>query len=173
MSLPPAAARRRPVPPIEDRRVSTARKATKKAASSPAKFSAGEQAAMKERARELKAEAKAGKDRAAGEQALLASVAEMAKADRDIATRLHQLIGEVAPALSPKTWYGMPAYARDGKVLCFFQGAKKFNTRYATLGFSDQARLDDGSLWPTAYALTAWTSETEAQIRALLQRAAH
>lgn len=151
--------------------MTTARKASKKAAPSAAKFSADEQAAMKERARELKAEAKAGKDGAAGEQALLASIAEMVKTDREIATRLHRLIGEVAPELSPKTWYGMPAYARDGKVLCFFQSAKKFGTRYATLGFSDQAQLDDGHLWPTAYALTAWTADEEAQIRALLRRA--
>jgi uncharacterized protein YdhG (YjbR/CyaY superfamily) len=126
---------------------------------------------MKERAREMKAESRAGKDRAAGEADVLAKIAEMPDPDRAMAERLHAIIGANAPSLSPKTWYGMPAYARDGKVVCFFQGADKFKARYATLGFNDAAQLDDGSMWPTAFALTELTSREEEAIAALLRRA--
>ncbi|WP_052343904.1 iron chaperone [Kallotenue papyrolyticum] len=134
-------------------------------------FSAEERAAMRERARELKAEARAGKNRAEGERAVLAKIAEMAEADRALATRLHAIITESAPELMPRLWYGMPAYAKDGKIVCFFQSAGKFNTRYATLGFSDSARLDNGAMWPTAFALTALTPAEEERIRALVRQA--
>jgi len=134
-------------------------------------FSAEEMAAMKERARELKAEARAGKDRAAGESAVLARIAEMPEPDRAMAERLHAVILNAAPQLSPKTWYGMPAYALDGKVVCFFQDAHKFNARYATLGFSDTARLDDGVMWPTSFALTRLTPAEEEKIAALVKKA--
>ena len=130
-------------------------------------FTDEERAAMKERARELKAEA----GKAGGEADVLAKIAEMAGPDRDMAERLHALIKASAPALSPKTWYGMPAYARDGKVVCFFQSAQKFKTRYATLGFSDEAHLDEGTMWPTAYALTELTAADEARISALVKKA--
>ena len=123
---------------------------------------------MKERAKELKAEA----GKAAGERELLAKIAEMPKTERALATRLHALVTEAAPSLAPRTWYGMPAYARDGEVVCFFQAASKFKTRYATLGFSDKARLDDGALWPTAYALVELTPRIEALIRKLVGKAA-
>ncbi len=135
-------------------------------------FTAEEKAAMKERAQELKAAARAGKDKDAGESDVLAKIAELPEPDRAMATRLHAIIKASAPALSPKTWYGMPAYARDGKVVCFFQGAKKFNTRYATLGFSDTANLDDGRMWPTAFALKELTTVEEARISALVRKAA-
>ena len=134
-------------------------------------FTAGERAAMKERARELKAEARADKDRAAGERALLAKIAEMPKADRTLAERVHAIVKANAPLLSPKTWYGMPAYARDGKVVCFFQSADKFNSRYATLGFSDQANLDDRAMWPTSFALKELTAADEKRIAALVKKA--
>ncbi len=134
-------------------------------------FSAEEMAAMKERARELKAEARAGKDRAAGESAVLARIAEMPEPDRAMAERLHAVILNAALQLSPKTWYGMPAYALDGKVVCFFQDAHKFNARYATLGFSDTAHLDDGVMWPTSFALTRLTSTEEEKIAALVKKA--
>jgi len=134
-------------------------------------FTAEEQAAMKERARELKAQARAGKDRAAGEADVLARIAEMPDPDRSMAERLHAIVTATAPSLSPKTWYGMPAYARDGKVVCFFQGAHKFKARYATLGFNDAAQLDEGSMWPTAFALTELTAHEEESIAALLRRA--
>ena len=126
---------------------------------------------MQERARELKAEARANKNKAEGENDVLAKIAEMPEPDRAMAKRLHEIIKASAPALSPKTWYGMPAYARDGKVLCFFQSAQKFKTRYATLGFSDEANLDDGSMWPTTFALTELTAEGEARIGALVKQA--
>src|SRR5919205_2602291 len=113
-------------------------------------FTAEERAAMKERARELKAEAQ----RADGERAVLAKIAEMPEPDRAMAERLHEIIKASAPALSPKTWYGMPAYAKDGKVVCYFTPASKFNSRYATFGFNDSANLDDGTMWPTSFALT-------------------
>ena len=134
-------------------------------------FSDEERAAMKERAQELKAEARANKDRAAGESDVLAKIAEMAEPERAMATRLHALILASAPALSPKTWYGMPAYARDGKVICFFQSGQKFSARYATLGFSDSANLDDGAMWPTSFALKELTAAEEARIAALVKKA--
>lgn len=142
------------------------------ASRSDAGFTADERAAMRERARELKAEARAAKTRADGEHDVQARIAEMADADRALAERLHGLIAAEAPALVPRTWYGMPAYARDGQVVCFFQAAAKFSTRYATLGFSDAARLDDGDLWPTAFALAAWTPAVEARVAALVRAAA-
>jgi len=131
-------------------------------------FTDEERAAMKARARELKAEARA----ADGERDVLAAIAELPEPDRAMAERLHALITAGAPALSPKTWYGMPAYARDGKVVCFFQSSEKFKTRYATLGFSDSANLDKGSMWPTAFALKELTDADEAKIRALVKKAA-
>lgn len=136
-------------------------------------FTREEQAAMKERAKELKAEARANKNRAEGESALLAAIAEMPEADRTLATRIHEIVTASAPDLWPKTWYGMPAYARDGKVVCFFQGAGKFNARYATLGFNDAANLDDGAMWPTAFALTGLGTAEEERIAALVKRAVH
>jgi len=152
-----------------------AQKPTKSAAATNRKsqgFTDEERAAMKERARELKAEARAKKDQSAGESDVLAKIAEMPEPDRAMARRLHEIITKSAPALSPKTWYGMPAYARDGKVVCFFQSAKKFNARYATLGFSDTANLDEGPMWPTAFALTKLTTTEEARIAALVRQAA-
>ena len=130
-------------------------------------FTDEERAAMKERAQELKA---AG-TKAEGESAVLAKIAEMTEPDRAMAERLHAIIKASAPALSPKTWYGMPAYAKDGKVVCFFQNAQKFNTRYATLGFSDAANLDDGAMWPTSFALTKLTAADEARIAMLVKKA--
>ena len=130
-------------------------------------FTAGEKAAMQDRVREMKVAAQ----KAGGESELLAKIAELPAADRDLATRLHAVITRSAPALSPKTWYGMPAYARDGKIVCFFQSAQKFKTRYATLGFNDEARLDDGTMWPTAFALTKLTPADEARIAALVKKA--
>ena len=135
-------------------------------------FTDEERAAMKERAKELKAEERANKNRAVGESDLLAKIAEMPEADRAMAARLHEIIGASAPDLWPKTWYGMPAYARDGKIVCFFQAASKFNARYATLGFNDTANLDDGAMWPTAFALKELTAAEEARISALVKKAA-
>ena len=137
-----------------------------------ATFSDEERAAMKERAREQKAEARATRDKADGERDVLARIAELPAAERAMATRIHEIVKVSAPTLAAKTWYGMPAYARDGKVVCFFQAAEKFKTRYATLGFSDEARLDDGTMWPTAYALTELTPAEEARIADLVRRAA-
>jgi uncharacterized protein YdhG (YjbR/CyaY superfamily) len=134
-------------------------------------FTDEEKGAMKERAKELKAEARANKDKAEGESDVLAKIGEMTASDRAMAERLHAIIRASAPDLSPKTWYGMPAYANDGKVVCFFQSASKFNTRYATLGFNDVANLDDGCMWPTAFALTKLTAADEARIGALVKRA--
>ena len=134
-------------------------------------FTDAERAAMKERAQELKAEARANKGKADGESDVLAKIAEMKGRDRDLATRLHAIIKASAPALSPRTWYGMPAYAKDGKVVCFFQSAEKFNARYATLGFSDEAKLDQGSLWPTSYALKELTATEEKKVAALVKKA--
>ncbi len=133
-----------------------------------------ERAAMKERARELKAEGRRS-SRAAkgdGEGDVLAKIAEMPEPDRAMAERIHAIVKASAPALSPKTWYGMPAYARDGKVVCFFQSAHKFNARYATFGFSDTANLDEGTMWPTSFALTELTAADEARIGELVKRAA-
>ncbi len=127
---------------------------------------------MKERAQEMKAAGRANKDKADGESVVLANIAEMSEPDRAMAERLHAIIKASAPALSPRTWYGMPAYAKDGDVVCFFQSAQKFKTRYATLGFSDKANLDEGALWPTAFALKELTSAEEARIAALVKKAA-
>lgn len=132
-------------------------------------FTAEERAAMKERARETKA-AKRGK-KADGTPEVMAKIAAMEEADRVIASRLHEIITAAAPDLTPKTWYGMPAYARDGKVVCFFQDAAKFKARYATFGFQDAAHLDDGDFWPTSFALTELTPEVEQQIIALVKKA--
>jgi uncharacterized protein YdhG (YjbR/CyaY superfamily) len=140
----------------------------KKAAQKSEGFTDEERAAMKERAKELKAEAQ----RADGERAVLAKIAEMPEPDRAMAERLHEIVKASAPALSPKTWYGMPAYAnKDGKVVCYFQGAQKFSTRYATLGFSDKANLDEGAMWATSFALKELTATEEAKISALVKRA--
>jgi len=135
-------------------------------------FTDEEKAAMRNRAQELKAEARANKNKAEGESAVLAAIAAMQEPDRAIAKRLHAIIKASAPALSPKTWYGMPAYAnKDGKVVCFFQSAQKFKTRYATFGFSDTANLDEGALWPVAFALKELTATEEARIVALVKKA--
>jgi uncharacterized protein YdhG (YjbR/CyaY superfamily) len=134
-------------------------------------FTAEEKAAMGNRAKELKAEERANKNRAEGESAALAAIAEMPEPDRVMAQRIHEIITASAPDLWPKTWYGMPAYARDGKIVCFFQAAAKFNARYATLGFNDTANLDEGGMWPTAFALTELTAAEEARISALVKQA--
>ncbi len=130
-------------------------------------FTAEERAAMKDRVQEMKAAA----DKADGESAVLARIAEMPARDRAMAKRLHAIVKASAPALSPRTWYGMPAYAKDGKVVCFFQSGQKFKTRYATFGFSDEAHLDEGTMWPNAFALTELTAADEARIGALLKKA--
>jgi uncharacterized protein YdhG (YjbR/CyaY superfamily) len=138
-------------------------------------FTDEERAAMRERAEELKAEARGGprakKGKADEEGDLLAKIAAMQESDRVMAERLHAIVKASAPDLSPKTWYGMPAYAKDGKVVCFFQSAEKFKTRYATFGFSDQANLDEGAMWPTAFALTELNPAVEARIGALVRKA--
>jgi uncharacterized protein YdhG (YjbR/CyaY superfamily) len=134
-------------------------------------FTKEEQAAMKARAKELKAEARANKKREEGEKDLLEKIAEMQEPDRTMAKRLHEIITEAAPDLWPKTWYGMPAYARDGKVVCFFQSAEKFKARYATFGFNDTATLDEGAMWPTAFALKELTPAAEERIAALVKKA--
>jgi uncharacterized protein YdhG (YjbR/CyaY superfamily) len=137
-------------------------------------FTDEEQAAMRERVQELKAAARRSPraDKADGESDVLAKIAEMPEPDRTMAERLHAIIKASAPALSPKTWYGMPAYAKDGNVVCFFQSAQKFKTRYATFGFSDKANLDEGAMWPTAFALKELTAAEEARIGALVKKAA-
>jgi hypothetical protein len=132
-------------------------------------FTAEEKAAMRQRAKEQKAEA----SKAEGERDVLAAIAAMAESDRAMAERLHTIITASAPALSAKTWYGMPAYAKDDKIVCFFQPAAKFKTRYATLGFNDVARLDDGAMWPVAFALKELTAANEARIAALVKQAAN
>jgi uncharacterized protein YdhG (YjbR/CyaY superfamily) len=154
----------------------TAKKTTRKSAKSTAAvnrsskgFTDEERAAMRERARELNAEARG--DKADGESTVLAKIAEMPEPDRAMAKRLHALIKASAPALSPKTWYGMPAYAKGGKVVCYFQGAHKFKSRYATFGFNDTANLDEGAMWPIAFALKELTAAAEAQLAALVKRA--
>ncbi|MEZ4554151.1 MAG: DUF1801 domain-containing protein [Dehalococcoidia bacterium] len=144
----------------------------KKQSTKPAEaFSDAERAAMQERARELKAEARASKNREAGEQTVLAKIAEMPEPDRTMATRIHEIVTQHAPLLVPRMWYGMPAYTRDGQVVCFFQSAAKFGARYATLGFNDAARLDEGGMWPTSYALKTLTPVEAARIEALVRRA--
>jgi uncharacterized protein YdhG (YjbR/CyaY superfamily) len=154
----------------------SAKNATRKSARSTTKtdktsegFTAEERAAMKERAQELKAAARRGK--ADGESDVLAKIAEMPEPDRVMAERLHAIIKASAPALSPRTWYGMPAYARDGKVVCFFQSAHKFNSRYATFGFTDAANLDEGAMWPVTFGLKELTAAEEAKIGALVKKA--
>ena len=144
--------------------------ATTKPAKAIKRFTDEEQAAIRERAQEQKVRPGAGK--ADGERDVLAKIAEMPASDRIMAERLHALIKASAPALSPKTWYGMPAYAKDGQVICFFQSAEKFKTRYATLGFSDKANLDEGAMWPTAFALKELTAANEAKIEVLVKKAA-
>jgi uncharacterized protein YdhG (YjbR/CyaY superfamily) len=152
----------------------SAKKATQKSATSTTAsgkkskgFTDEERAAMKERARELKADA----DKADGESAVLAKIAEMPEPDRAMAERLHAIVTASAPALSPKTWYGMPAYAKDSKVVCYFTPASKFKSRYATFGFNDAANLDEGAMWPTSFALTELTATEEAKIGALVKKA--
>lgn len=137
----------------------------------PKGFSADERDAMKERAAELKTEAGGKRSKKDGEADVLAKIAEMSDEDRAIATRIHEIVKAAAPTLTPKTWYGMPAYALDGKVVCFFQGAGRFKARYATLGFSDTANLDDGDMWPTSFAVTRLTPAVEARIAALVTQA--
>lgn len=144
---------------------------TKKPANSGDGFTAAEKAAMKERARELKAEARASKNRADGERDVLAKIAEMPEPDRALAARVHEIVTSSAPELMPRLWYGMPAYTRDGKVVCFFQDAAKFGARYATLGFNDAANLDDGAMWPTSFGLKAINDAEEARIATLVKRA--
>ena len=150
--------------------MATAQKSTKRSSTSGG-FTAEEKAAMRERAREAKAEARRGADRAEGERDLLAKIAEMPEPDRVMAERIHAVITKVAPVLAPKTWYGMPAYARDGKVVCFFTPADKFKERYASFGFNAAANLDDGNMWPTAWALTKLTAAEEARIAELVKKA--
>jgi uncharacterized protein YdhG (YjbR/CyaY superfamily) len=145
------------------------KKATKKPAKASKGFTDEEKAAMRKRAQEQKADA----SKADGEADALASIAAMAATDREMAERLHAIIKASAPTLSAKTWYGMPAYAKDGKVVCFFQPAQKFKTRYATFGFNDVATLDDGAMWPVAYALKELTAGDEAKIAALVKKAAN
>ena len=148
------------------------KKITQKSGTTAKGFTPEERAAMKERAQELKAERRgprAGK--ADAESDVLAKIAEMPEADRAIAERLHAIVKANAPGLSPRTWYGMPAYAKGGKVVCFFQSGQKFKTRYATFGFSDKAHLDDGAMWPVAFALTELTAADEARIAALVKKA--
>src|SRR5512134_1042992 len=159
---------------------STTKKDTQKSAKSTTAtgktskgFTDEERAAMKERAQELKAEARANRDRAAGESDVFAKIAEMREPDRAMAERLHEIVKASAPALWPKTWYGMPAYAKDGKVVCYFTPAQKFNSRYATFGFNDTANLDEGAMWPTSFALTKLTAAEEKKIGALLKKAVH
>ncbi|MCM6773923.1 DUF1801 domain-containing protein [Nocardia sp. CDC159] len=152
----------------------TAKKPTKAAAkknTASVGFSEEERAAMKEHAAELKAAARRGGSKANSEQDLLAKIADLDEPDRTMATRIHAIVRENAPELTAKTWYGMPAWARDGKVVCFFQPAAKFKSRYATLGFNDIAALDDGGMWPTAYALTELTADQEKLIAELVRKA--
>jgi uncharacterized protein YdhG (YjbR/CyaY superfamily) len=134
-------------------------------------FSDVERAAMRERARELKAEARASKDRAAGERDVIAAIDALPEPERAMAARLHQIVSASAPDLMPRTWYGMPAYAKNGKIVCFFQSASKFQSRYSTFGFNDTANLDEGDMWPTAFALKALTPDVEAAIGTLVRKA--
>jgi uncharacterized protein YdhG (YjbR/CyaY superfamily) len=152
---------------------SATKKATKKSTKDVTGkgFTDEERAAMKERARELKAEARANRSKAEGENDVLAKIAEMKGSDRAMAKRLHEIIKASAPDLSPRTWYGMPAYAKDGKVLCYFQSAQRFKSRYATFGFSDEANLDEGAIWPIAFALKELTDAEGARIGALVKKA--
>jgi uncharacterized protein YdhG (YjbR/CyaY superfamily) len=164
-------------------RTTSAKKSTQRSARSttatgkasgkaPTGFTAEERAAMKERAKKLKAEARANQEKAAGERDVLAKIAEMQGSDRVMAERFHAIIKASAPALSPKTWYGMPAYAKDDKIVCFFTPAQKFNSRYATFGFNDTANLDDGAMWPVSFALSELVAADEARIAAIVKKAA-
>jgi len=135
-------------------------------------LSEDEKAAARERVKELKIEARRGSDRAAGEADVLAKIAEMPESDRVMAERIHAIVKTSAPELSPKTWYGMPAYAKDGKLVCFFKAADKFKSRYATFGFEENANLDDGAMWATSWALTKLTPADEARLAALVKKAA-
>jgi uncharacterized protein YdhG (YjbR/CyaY superfamily) len=155
----------------EKKPAKTGTKTTAKRTSTSSKFTAEERAAMKARAQELKAEERASKNRAEGERDVLAAIAAMKESDRAMAKRLHTIITASAPALWPKTWYGMPAYAKDGKVVCFFKSAGKFNSRYATFGFEEAANLDEGAMWPTSYALKELTAADEKKIGALVKKA--
>ncbi len=155
----------------EPAKKTTQTSAKRTTASTSEAFTAEERAAMKARAQELKAEARANKNKADGERDLLAAIAAMKERDRAMAKQLHAIVTAAAPDLWPKTWYGMPAYAKDGKVVCFFQAAEKFNSRYATFGFSDEANLDKGALWPVAFALKGLTAAEEAKITALVKKA--
>ena len=155
----------------------TAKKTTAKRTATAAKktapaFTAEEREAMKERAQEVKASRRSGGGKEDDEKAMMAKIAELSAADRDMAERLHEAITASVPGLSPKLWYGMPGYAKDGKVLCFFQPADKFKSRYATFGFNDSANLDDGTVWPVAFALTKLTAADVTKIAALVKRAA-
>ncbi len=149
--------------------MTTTKKTTK--TKSATGFTDAERAAMKERAEELKLEGRGGKKKAEEAKACLAKIAEMSEPDRTLAERIHAIVATVAPELSPKTWYGMPAYARDGKIVVFFQPAEKFESRYATLGFNDTANLDDGTMWPTTYALTDLTDADVKRIEKLVKQA--
>jgi uncharacterized protein YdhG (YjbR/CyaY superfamily) len=160
----------------EEPRMSETRKPAKSTAAAGKSFDGftdEERAAMKDRAKELKAESRRGSraDKADGERDVLAKIAEMTPSDRALAERLHAIVKASAPDLSPRLWYGSPSYAKDGKLVCFFQPASKFKARYATLGFNDAANLDDGTMWPTAFALTALTAADEARIAALVKKA--
>ena len=150
----------------------TQRSAMRTTASTSETFTADERAAMKARAQELKAEARANKNRADGERDLLEAIAGMKGKDRTLATRLHQIVTESAPNLWPKTWYGMPAYAKDDEIVCFFKSADKFKSRYATFGFEEAANLDEGAMWPTSFALKKLTAADEKKIGALVKKAA-
>jgi len=153
--------------------MSKAKSTTKQAPKTGKGLSDFEKAAMKDRLRELKAEERMNSDRAAGEKAILDRIATMPEPDRSLAKRVHKIVTETAPELMPKTWYGMPAYTRNGKVLIFFQDAKKFEARYSTVGFTDTAKLDDGDMWATSFAITKLSPAEEAKIVALLKKALH
>jgi uncharacterized protein YdhG (YjbR/CyaY superfamily) len=150
----------------------TAKKSSAKRARTSGTFSADEKAAMKAAVRERQAEERASKNRAEGERAVRAAIDEMSEPDRSLAKRIDAIVTQNAPDLWPKTWYGMPAYARDGKVVCFFKAAEKFNSRYATFGFEDAANVDEGAMWPTSYALTKLTPADEKKLGALVKKAA-
>jgi uncharacterized protein YdhG (YjbR/CyaY superfamily) len=157
------------MPAMNDTKKSATRTAERDTSSET--WTAEERAAMKERAKEMKAEARTNKNRAEGEADLLAKIAEMPDSDRVMAERIHAVIKASAPELASRTWYGMPAYTKDDKVVCFFQAADKFKARYATFGFNDTANLDEGSMWPTSWALTKLTAADEAKIGALVKKA--
>ena len=157
---------------MAEKKTTKKRTTTAKRTTSSGTFSAEERAAMKGRAAELRAEARADKNRAEGERTVLAAIDAMKPADKAIAKRLHEIVGSNAPGLWPKTWYGFPAYARDGKIVVFFKAAGKFDSRYATLGFEEAANLDEGAMWPTSYALTKLTPADEKKIAALVKKAA-